>query len=302
VFRQSDEGTAGLWLHSPLPIGTAVFLTFVSQSDRVVTEISGCGKCYESVASFIVRTDDTTRWRESILRAKVGYTDECRDTISSHSRDVNFSIGPHVMIKTWILIGLLWWILTPSLARADLKEGVEAYYFGRYASAAQEFRPLAEQGIAEAQFYLGVMYANGRGVPQNYGESVRWYRLAAEQGFPKAMSNLGQMYSKGKGVPKDLVLAVQWYQGAADEDLPEAQYNLGVMYKEGQGVARDLVQAHLWFNLAGGNGHEDALRARSMVAKMMTPSQIAEAQRLARAWVRKKSSCTRALADDATCR
>jgi uncharacterized protein len=207
------------------------------------------------------------------------------------------------MAKLSILIGLLsWMLISPALAWPDLKEGIEAYYFGRYASAAREFRPLAEQGVAEAQFYLGVMYANGRGFPQNYGEAVRWYRLAAEQGFPKAMSNLGQMYSKGKGVPKDLVLAVRWYQGAADEDLPEAQYNLGVMYKEGQGVPRDLVQAHMWFNLAGGNGHEDALRARSLVAKMMSPQQIAEAQRLARTRASKKSGCTSTFPDDGTCR
>jgi TPR repeat protein len=193
-------------------------------------------------------------------------------------------------------------MLVTSAAWADLNEGIEAYYFGRYGVALRELRPLAEEGIAEAQFYLGVLYAKGRGVPQNYAEAVKWYRLAAEQGFPKAMSNLGQMYSKGKGVPKDFALAVQWYQVAADEDLPEAQYNLGVMYKEGQGVPRDLVQAHMWFNLAAGNGHEDALRARSMVAKMMTASQIAEAQHLARTWVHKKSGCTNSLSEDPACR
>jgi TPR repeat protein len=178
-----------------------------------------------------------------------------------------------------------------SVSFAGLKEGIDAYQERRYGEALKEFRPLADENDPEAQFYLGVMYAKGRGVPQDYQESVHWYQHAAEQGFPKAMSNLAAMYSKGKGVPKDYAQAIRWYQRAAEEQLPEAQYNLGVMYKEGQGVARDLVRAHMWFNLAAGRGHEDAYRARVLVARMMKPEEIAEAQKLARQW-REKKDCS----------
>jgi len=55
---------------------------------------------------------------------------------------------------------------------------------------------LAEQGSAEAQYNLGLMYANGDGVPQNDEEAVRWYRLAAEQGDANAQFNLGGMYRR----------------------------------------------------------------------------------------------------------
>ena len=62
-------------------------------------------------------------------------------------------------------------------------------------------RHAAEQGDADAQSTLGFMYENGRGVPQDDAEAVRWYRLAAEQGNSLAQNNLGFMYGNGRGVP-----------------------------------------------------------------------------------------------------
>ena len=70
----------------------------------------------------------------------------------------------------------------------------------------------AEQGNAVAQFNLGVMYANGQGVPKDDAEAARWYRLAAEQGHDGAQVNLGIMYDNGEGVPKDPAEAVRWYR------------------------------------------------------------------------------------------
>src|SRR6266487_4930817 len=107
---------------------------------------------------------------------------------------------------------------------ADLKEAMEAYYENRYGVALREFQPLAEEGVVEAQFYLGVMYAKGRGITQNYTEAVRWYRLAAEQGFVKAMSNLGSMYSNGYGLPKDYAPAHRWYQQPPPQHPSQAPY------------------------------------------------------------------------------
>jgi TPR repeat protein len=69
--------------------------------------------------------------------------------------------------------------------------------------AVAELRARAEQGDADAQFSLGVRYANGRGVAEDEAEAVRWYRLAAEQGYVDAQFNLGVRYSIGEGVPED---------------------------------------------------------------------------------------------------
>ncbi len=65
-------------------------------------------------------------------------------------------------------------------AWAGFDEGVAAYERGDYVTALHEFRPLAEQGLAVAQFALGAMYAEGQGVPQDYAAAVKWYRLAAD--------------------------------------------------------------------------------------------------------------------------
>ena len=51
---------------------------------------------------------------------------------------------------------------------ADFNKGLAAAQSGDYATALREWRPLAEQGVPESQFYLGLMYADGHGVPQNY--------------------------------------------------------------------------------------------------------------------------------------
>lgn len=66
-------------------------------------------------------------------------------------------------------------------------KGQSAYQKGDYVTALEEWKPLAEQGDAAAQFYLGVMYYYGRGVPQNYNEAVKWYTKAAEQGETPAI-------------------------------------------------------------------------------------------------------------------
>ena len=109
----------------------------------------------------------------------------------------------------------------------------------------------AEQGVADAQYNIGIMYRDGLGVLQNHAEVEKWWRLAAEQGIAKA------------------------------------QVNLGVSYAAGEGVPQDYVTAHMWFNLAAAQGHTKAQEGRDAVAGVMTPDQIAEAQRMAGEWMAK---------------
>jgi hypothetical protein len=137
------------------------------------------------------------------------------------------------------------------LASGGINTGHTAYSQGNYDTALQEWRPLAEQGNAGAQLNLGYMYDNGYGVPQSYKEAIKWYRKAAEQGNDRA------------------------------------QYNLGLMYDSGYGVPQDYVQAHMWYNIAGVSHESVAVSYRDIVAREMTPDQVAEAQRLAREWIEK---------------
>jgi TPR repeat protein len=96
------------------------------------------------------------------------------------------------------------------------------------------------------------------------------------------------MYENGRGVPQDYAAAVGWYRKAAEQGEAYAQYNLGVMYDNGRGVPQDYVHAHKWFNLAATSGNKIATKNRNIIAKKMTPAQIAEAQKLAREWIERR--------------
>jgi TPR repeat protein len=159
-----------------------------------------------------------------------------------------------------------------------------AYDRGDYAEAMRLWRPLAEQGDTSAQYFLGVMYYKGQGVPQDYVEAAKWYRKAAEQGDTGAQYILSGMYYEGQGVPQDVAEAVKWSRMAAEQGYDSAQSILGAMYATGEGVPQDDVEAHMWFNLAAAQGNENGKKNRDIVAKRMTSEQIAEAQRLAREW------------------
>ena len=70
-------------------------------------------------------------------------------------------------------------------------------------------------------------------------EAVTWYRKAAGQNHPQAQYNLGWMYEQGRGVEKNEKEAVRWYLKAAEQNIPQAQYRLGAMYARGLGVKKN---------------------------------------------------------------
>ncbi len=144
-----------------------------------------------------------------------------------------------------------------------------------------EARRLAAQGDAEAQTNLGVMYANGEGVPQNDAEAVKWSRLAAAQGYAIAQYNLGVMYANGAGVSQNYAEAVHWYRLAAEQGHAIAQYNLGVMYANGRGVPQNYARAYLWFSMAAAQGNEMATENREKASEELTSEALNSAQQLA---------------------
>jgi len=174
-------------------------------------------------------------------------------------------------------------MLTPAIGTAqDLDAGLTAFDAGDYATALQEWRPLAEQGDATAQVNLGLMYENGKGVPQDYTEALRWYRVAAEQGDATAQAILAVTYDMGRGVPQDYAEALRWYRMSAERGDANAQYIIAVMYENGRGVLQDYETAHMWFNIAGANGNSQASNYRDKLSKRMSAADISEAQSRAR--------------------
>jgi len=116
----------------------------------------------------------------------------------------------------------------------------------------------AEQGYANAQSNLGVVFDRGQGVKQDYGEAVRWYRQAAEQGYAKAQYNLGVKFHDGQDGNRDYGEAVRWWRMAAGQGVASAQFNLGVKYSEGQGVKQNSGEAIRWWRMAAEQGHANA--------------------------------------------
>jgi len=135
----------------------------------------------------------------------------------------------------------------------DISKATGLHMIGRYAEALKLARPLAEKGDPVAQWILGYMYEFGQGdLLKNHRSAAEWYSKGAEQGYSESMAMLGNLYVVGRGVPQDYLLA------------------------------------HMWFNLAAARLVLNADKARDELARIMTPAQIAEAQRLAREWKPKK--------------
>ena len=176
-------------------------------------------------------------------------------------------------------------LLLSGVASAGLVEGIAAFENNDFATALQEFKTLAAQKDAGAQFNLGVMYANGQGVSQDYKEAVKWYRLAAAQGYASAQFNLGVSYAKGQGVSQDYKEAVKWYRLAAAQENAYAQSNLGAMYANGQGVFSNRVIAYALFNLSASedsSSENTATENRENLSKGMPSNEINAGQSLTR--------------------
>ena len=150
------------------------------------------------------------------------------------------------MVSMRIVTSALILLLAATAALADFAAGLDAYERGDYGVALAAWRPLAEEGVLEAQF------------------------------------NLGLMHYEGKGVPVDHALAHGWFLKAAEAGYARAQFKAAEMYEKGDNVERNLVQAHLWFTAAKRQKFAGAKNRRGKVAKQMTPMEIAEAEMLAR--------------------
>ena len=122
----------------------------------------------------------------------------------------------------------------------------------------------------------------------DYATAARLLRPFAEQGNVDAQVKLGALYSEGAGVLQDHVEAAKWVRKAADQGYGAAQYILGILYGAGQGVPEDCVLQHMWLSLAAAQGDQTADALRDEVSRLMTPAQIAEAQKLAREWKPKR--------------
>lgn len=150
-----------------------------------------------------------------------------------------------------------------------------------YGSAATWFRIAAAQGNIAAQYNLGVLSERGLGVPANTAEAVNWYRSAAERNHPGAQFNLAVAYATGKGAPQDFAAAARWYQKAAAQGLMPAMTNLAILYEAGDGVDRSPVDAYAWYSAAGERGDAVAKTRAAALFQQFNDRDKARAEGLA---------------------
>lgn len=110
------------------------------------------------------------------------------------------------------------------------------------AEAIATIRKNAAKDDAAAQFSLGILYDQGKGVPRDFAEAAKWFRKAADQGYAMAQNNLGVMYANGRGVAQSDVDAEKWYRLAAMRGYAMAQNNLGLLYANGRSMVSDLTR------------------------------------------------------------
>ena len=149
-------------------------------------------------------------------------------------------------------------VAAPRAEAEDLVSAEAAYKRGDYATVLLLMRPLAEGGNALAQNYMGILYDNGHGMPQDDAQAVAWYQKAADQGDPRAEINVGEAYETGRGVPRDMRQAVKWFRKAADQGHPPAELKVGSLYAAGRGVPQDYGLAAQWFRRASDQGYAAA--------------------------------------------
>jgi hypothetical protein len=170
-------------------------------------------------------------------------------------------------------------------------------------AALAELKSRANQNDSKAQWWLGWMYEEGKWLPKDMPQALTWYTKAADNGYAKAATYLGVLYGVGDAVPKNDLLSWTWWERSADLGDEKAQLWVAKLYalrglkelgdelvanQHNGASGSDLVAAYKWYNLAAAKGNKEAAYQRDNMAGEMTPTQIADAQRLSAEWKPKK--------------
>lgn len=143
----------------------------------------------------------------------------------------------------------LWLLLAATVSQAATMEDARAALGKRdYAAAMAILVPLANQGNAEAQYQLGVIYGRGNAAaPEDDVAAAKYYRMAAEQGHEGARARTALMYAYACGVERNDAEAAKWFKLSADNGAEGSMFHLGRMYLAGRGVPKDVAEAtRLW--------------------------------------------------------
>ena len=171
--------------------------------------------------------------------------------------------------KKWLIMGGIT-ILMISLALyanslSTLKQAVIAYEQQDYQQAETLFQKMDINESVEAQYYLGMIYAEDLNLQAAPKLAIEYLKMAAKSDFAPAQFNLGLHYYRGLIVEKNQPQALKlWYQ-SAKQNYSLAQYYLGLAYFLGEGVQADALMARRWYQVAADNGNSQAKQALLLI-------------------------------------
>ena len=122
------------------------------------------------------------------------------------------------------------------------------------------FLKSARAGHDGAMWWLGDCYRDGEGTGEDIGEAIKWYEKSAALENSYAMWSLGMLYDEGNGVPENPVLGAEWYRKSAEAGNTQGMYYLALDYEYGTGVEQNDAEAKKWYRKAADEGYAPAQR------------------------------------------
>jgi TPR repeat protein len=178
-----------------------------------------------------------------------------------------------------------------------LEDTNKALAAGNPAAVLMHLEKLIGRGNIVAAQRLGLMYRDGKGVPQDYGKARKLLKIASEpdliriwykRGVPDAQYALAVMFRDGIGGKADASRAEFWFNEAAEQGRPQAQLALARMYFKGEGIKRDPERAFFWSSIAAASltepAQKEAVAIRDEAQKQLAPTQLAGAGKLISSW------------------
>ena len=148
-----------------------------------------------------------------------------------------------------------------------------------YAAAATLLRQAAERNHPHAGCTLARLYRDGRGVPRNLPEAVRWFRKEAEAGCDHAMFDLAEvLLASAGGSTEETDEAVRWLRESASHGFAQAQSRLGSLLSDGISIKPDYPEAWIWYTLAAAQGDRIAGMDARRIERKLTADQLESAR------------------------
>lgn len=157
----------------------------------------------------------------------------------------------------------------PALQPKTFEDAVAAFRAGDYETALAVLRPLAKDGMADAQNALGYFYRNGLGVDKDLLQSMFWYQKSARQGNAAGQYSLGEITRKEGRTKVQLAVALDWITKAANQNYADAQYTLGLVFFQGGGIPQDVSKSYFWLALGKMNDHAKSVQLFTQVENLV---------------------------------